>query len=122
MARSEGVEPPTSGFVVRCSIQLSYERIEKPLHTTQKLGAPGTTRTRNPRFRRPMLFPLSYGGMFLAGGEGLEPPMDERPTVLETAAIAAMRTPLKPFPLLRLATAEGIEPPTPGFGDRCSAS
>lgn len=28
---------------------------------TQKFGAPGGTRTLNLRFRRPLLYPLSYG-------------------------------------------------------------
>lgn len=27
MARSEGFEPPTLGIEIRCSIQLSYERL-----------------------------------------------------------------------------------------------
>jgi hypothetical protein len=28
LARSEGFEPPTLGIEIRCSIQLSYERVE----------------------------------------------------------------------------------------------
>ena len=31
MARSEGFEPPTLGIEIRCSIQLSYERVSKYL-------------------------------------------------------------------------------------------
>ena len=31
LARSEGFEPPTLGIEIRCSIQLSYERIFKYL-------------------------------------------------------------------------------------------
>jgi hypothetical protein len=27
LARSEGFEPPTLGIEIRCSIQLSYERV-----------------------------------------------------------------------------------------------
>ena len=32
-----------------------------------RLGAPGRIRTRDPRFRRPMLYPLSYGRVTFCG-------------------------------------------------------
>lgn len=31
MARSEGFEPPALGIEIRCSIQLSYERLMTPV-------------------------------------------------------------------------------------------
>ena len=52
MARPEGLEPPTVGLEIRCSIPLSYGRNHH--------GAADGTRTRNPRLGRPMLYQLSY--------------------------------------------------------------
>jgi hypothetical protein len=37
MVRWEGVEPPTLWFVARCSIQLSYQRAERP-HYSDNTG------------------------------------------------------------------------------------
>jgi hypothetical protein len=34
MASSEGLEPPTDGLEIRCSIQLSYEDMALPLYQT----------------------------------------------------------------------------------------
>ena len=36
MARSEGFEPPTLGIEIRCSIQLSYERV--PVRIAETAG------------------------------------------------------------------------------------
>ena len=43
--------------------QLSYVHQRVAIHSTKRMrhGAPGRIRTCNPRLRRPMLYPLSYG-------------------------------------------------------------
>ncbi len=48
VARSEGFEPPTLGFEVRCSIQLSYERgLVRWMHNSRFVAK--VTLPRNPR-------------------------------------------------------------------------
>ena len=42
MARSEGFEPPTLGIEIRCSIQLSYERVCLFNSLAEKPEVPGT--------------------------------------------------------------------------------
>jgi hypothetical protein len=47
MARLEGIEPPTDGLEIRCSIQLSYRRKRKAPPTREVgLARPETTRPR----------------------------------------------------------------------------
>ena len=43
LARSEGFEPPTLGIEIRCSIQLSYERVEARLAEFGWKGQPSVT-------------------------------------------------------------------------------
>ena len=74
-----GFEPTTSGITIRSSNQLSYVH-HRPAESASRIpGAPGRTRTCDPRLRRPMLYPLSYGrthseSIRLVGAEGFEPP------------------------------------------------
>jgi hypothetical protein len=51
MARSEGYDPPTLGLEIRCSIQLSYERVYES----------GGPRSHNPQIKSLVLCQLSYG-------------------------------------------------------------
>ena len=41
MARLEGIEPPTYGLEIRCSIQLSYRRIAEPAQSEVGFARPG---------------------------------------------------------------------------------
>ena len=41
MARPGGLEPPTSGLEIRCSIQLSYERNKQSLHCLLTMWSAG---------------------------------------------------------------------------------
>ena len=68
MAGVEGLEPPTGGFGDRCSTKLSYA----PVINNYRSYTPGATRTPDTRFRKPLLYPLSYRGLVEIGG--LEPP------------------------------------------------
>jgi hypothetical protein len=83
IVRPEGLEPPTPGSEDRCSIQLSYGRIDVPrvggatglepatpgtttqcanrLRYAPRVSTPGRIRTSDRRLRRPLLCPLSYG-------------------------------------------------------------
>jgi hypothetical protein len=56
MARSEGFEPPTPRFEVWCSIQLSYERLARPVVA----GCPGIYATG-------AIAPWRHGGMAEGG-------------------------------------------------------
>ena len=38
LARSEGFEPPTLGIEIRCSIQLSYERVKRSISRVREQG------------------------------------------------------------------------------------
>ena len=40
---------------------------QEPLCYAVEAGAPGGIRTHDPRFRRPMLYPLSYGRVCIGG-------------------------------------------------------
>ena len=55
LAGAAGLEPATGGFGDRCSTKLSYT--PAPLPST-----PGASRTHDTRFRKPLLYPLSYRG------------------------------------------------------------
>ncbi len=59
MAGAAGLEPTTCGFGDRCSSQLSYAPIAKAIIPK---NTPGATRTHDTRFRKPLLYPLSYRG------------------------------------------------------------
>ncbi len=70
-----GLEPPTYGFVGRCSIQLSYRC--KVLQTAKK-NTPKWARTTNLRLRRPLLYPVELP-VHKTKGEGFEPSMRNNP-------------------------------------------
>ncbi len=52
VVRPPGLEPGTYGLEGRCSIQLSYERIN------EASGTPERSRTSNLRIRSPLLYPI----------------------------------------------------------------
>ena len=57
MVRPEGLEPPTLGSEVRCSIQLSYGRARRyKNHVTRSLS-----RTAATPFSEPVCLPTTYG-------------------------------------------------------------
>ena len=77
-ALAGGLEPPTCGLEVRCSIRLSYAS-PRPAESTGSLHAPGRIRTCDLRFRKPLLYPLSYEGLnsiISSIPEGLRPCLD----------------------------------------------
>ena len=65
MARPKGIEPPTYGLEIRCSILLSYGRVGI-------LGAGNGVRTRDSQLGGLALYQLSYSRK--VGARGFEPP------------------------------------------------
>ena len=61
MVRPEGLEPPTHGLIralarIKPLIILTFDLVNDCFD-----GAPGGTRTPDPRLKRPVLYQLSYG-------------------------------------------------------------
>ena len=68
-----GLEPTTPGI----TIQYSTFELQPPSKTL--FGTPGGNRTHNPRLRRPVLYPLSYG----RNSDSLPRPATSRKTGVE---------------------------------------
>ena len=70
-----GFEPTTLGITIRCSNQLSYNHQKLNI----KNGTPDRNRTRNPRLRRSVLYPVELRALmpiraknFVVGAVGFE--------------------------------------------------
>ena len=62
MTRKSTVRKPGNGPDVHEMCTNGAIRVCQNSKTLRKIGAPGTTRTCDLRFRKPLLYPLSYGG------------------------------------------------------------
>jgi hypothetical protein len=68
LARSEGFEPPTLGIEIRCSIQLSYERIGLFDARTGGLGATTASRRLASCWHLAANFSIPRAGAAASGG------------------------------------------------------
>ncbi len=128
VVRPPGLEPGTYGLEGRCSIQLSYERIEAS-------GTPERSRTSNLRIRSPLLYPIElrahisahrlehkffyYHGLSYHMGwmTGLEP-ATPRATIWCSNHLSYTHHLWKKT--IFMVGAEGFEPPTPWSQTRCA--
>lgn len=80
-------------------------------------GLSGRIRTCNLRIRNPVLYPVELRRDDLAESTGLEP-------VWRSRTLSAFEAGPLPFRQLSndVAPPDGVEPPTFGFGDRCSTN